>query len=66
MQQTGRYGRRLLAVGTGLEVKVFDDGVDELWFREQNRPIVLFLHLDAQKVAYVALIIYRESSGAST
>ena len=66
VKQTGHYRRHFLVIGTRLQVKIFDDLVNELRLHQQNRPIFLFLDLDAQKIADITLIIDSELSGAGS
>ena len=66
VEQSCYHGRRFLAVGTGLQVQIFENGVNELRLRQHNLPIFLFLDFNTQKIADVSLIVDSELVGAGT
>ena len=66
MEEIGRHCRNFLGIETALEMKILNDGVNQLWLCQLNGSVSECLHLYAQEVTDVAFVIYSESVGACT
>ena len=64
MEEIGGYCWCFLGVISALEMKIINDGVNQLRLRSLDGSVIEFLHLYAQEVPNVALVIDGESLGA--
>ena len=58
MEEIGGHGRCFLDVGAAPEMKILNDRINQLWLHQLDGSVTEFLHLYAQEVTNVALVIY--------
>ena len=64
VKEIGGYCRCFLGVGPALELKILNDGINQLRLCQLYSSITEFLNLDAQEVTDVSLIVNSEVVGA--
>ena len=65
IKQSRCDGWCFLCIGPTLKVQILYDRVDELWLCQHDGAVLLLLHLDAQEITDVTLIIDCEVPGAT-